>query len=370
VRIAHLTSAHPRDDVRVFLKECRSLVREGHEVWLVVADGRGNSVVDGVNVVDVGRPAGRLERMARVPRRILRSVLDLGVDACHLHDPELLTIALRLKRYGMKVIYDAHEDVPRQILSKHYLHRGVRSGIANLAEFYEDFVVRRIDGVIAATPTIAQRYQAIHKNCQDVNNYPLLEEFVDLESDLTKLKEVCYVGGIAGIRGIREMVRAIDLCASGAGLNLVGGFSESATESEVKAYPGWRRVRHQGVVGREGVRASLATSVAGLVTLHPTLNYLESLPIKMFEYMAAGIPVIASNFPLWRSIVEGNQCGLCVDPLDASDIARAIDWLVDNPDEASRMGRNGRRAVLDTFNWGREQEKLRNFYRRLELETT
>lgn len=368
MRIAHLTSAHPRDDVRVFLKECRSLAREGHEVWLFVADGLGNAVVDGVKVVDVGRPAGRLERMTRVPKRILRSVLELGVDACHLHDPELLTVALRLKTRGIKVIYDAHEDVPRQILSKHYLPRGVRSGIANMVEFYENFVVRRIDGVIAATPTIGQRYQAIHANCQDVNNYPLLEEFADLEFDLPKRKEVCYVGGIAGIRGVREMVRAMDLCRSAAVLSLVGGFSESATEAEVKSYPGWQRVKHHGVVGREGVRSSLSTSVAGLVTLHPTLNYLESLPIKMFEYMAAGIPVIASNFPLWRSIVEGNQCGLCIDPLDASDIARAIDWLIDNPDEASRMGRNGRRAVLESFNWAREQEKLSTFYQRLQLE--
>lgn len=369
MRIAHLTSAHPRDDVRVFLKECRSLARQGHEVWLVVADGLGDADAGGVHVVDVGRPAGRLDRMAKVPSRIFRKVLEIGADVCHMHDPELLTIALRLKRRGMKVIYDAHEDLPRQILAKHYLPRGVRGGIAHLAELYEGFVARRIDGVVAATPTIGQRYQVIQPNCVDVNNFPLLEEFLDLESDLPKRREVCYVGGIAGIRGAREMVRALELCRSDVVLNLAGGFSEPATEAEVKGYRGWRRVRHLGVVGRQGVRDCLSTSCAGLVTLHPTLNYLDALPIKMFEYMAAGIPVIASNFPLWRSIVETYRCGLCVDPMDASEIARAIDWLIDNPEQASQMGKNGRRAVLELFNWEREQEKLCAYYQRLERET-
>jgi glycosyltransferase involved in cell wall biosynthesis len=304
--------------------------------------------------------------MVRVPRDILRKALELGVDVCHLHDPELLTIALPLKKRGVAVIYDAHEDGPRQILGKHYLPPSVRRTIAFWVERYEGFVAKRIDGVIAATPTIRQRYAAIQPNSQDVNNYPLLDEFADADPTALKRNEVCYVGGIAGIRGIREMVRALETCRSNAVLNLIGGFSEPATELEVKGYPGWERVRHQGVVGRAGVAAALSISVAGLVTLHPTPNYLDSLPIKMFEYMAAGIPVVASNFPLWRSIIEAHACGLCVDPMDVSQIAEAIDWLIDNPEKAVRMGANGRRAVLDVFNWSREQEKLRVFYECLE----
>ena len=366
MRIAHLTSAHPRDDVRVYHKECRSLARMGHEVYLMVADGKGDATIDGVRVLDVGRPAGRLARMFGSPAKILRRSLEIEAEAFHLHDPELLTIALALKKRGKKVVYDAHEDVPRQILGKHYLPQGVRSSVAYLAESYEGFVSRRIDGVIAATPTIRDRYLPINPNTQDVNNYPMLEEFGDVVLTAEKRVEICYVGGIAGIRGIRELVLALEHCRSGVVLNLVGSFSEPSTESEVKAYEGWRRVRHQGVLGRLGVTAALSTSLAGLVTLHPTANYLESLPIKMFEYMAAGLPVIASNFPLWKKIIEGHDCGLCVDPMNVEDIARAIDWMVDNPERASEMGANGRRAVFEHFNWAREQEKLGAFYRHLQ----
>jgi glycosyltransferase involved in cell wall biosynthesis len=106
----------------------------------------------------------------------------------------------------------------------------------------------------------------------------------------------------------------------------------------------------------------MAQSVAGLVTLHPNGNYLNAQPVKLFEYMAAGIPVIASDFPLWRRIVEDAECGLLVDPLDPRAIAAAVDWLVDNPEAAQRMGESGRKAILKRYSWDVEKRRLFQFY--------
>lgn len=366
MKIAHLTSAHPRDDVRIFLKECQSLHRQGHEVTLVVADGLGDEARAGIVIIDVGRPSGRLDRMLGATRRVLQQALELDAEVYHIHDPELLTICLALKRRGKKVIFDAHEDVPKQILGKHYLHPILRKVVSWAFARYERHVCKRLDGVIAATPTICKKFLAINANSQDINNYPMIGELDAMSETGKSESEVCYVGSVAAIRGIREMVRALELTQTAAQLNLVGGFAEPLTEEEVRRYPGWSKVHAWGVQGRQGVRDAMARSVAGLVTLHPTPNYVEALPIKMFEYMSAGIPVIASNFPLWRDIVAGSQCGLCVDPLDPVQIAKAIDELVRDPHKAQQMGVNGRKAVMERYNWAIEEKKLQAYYASLQ----
>lgn len=361
-RIAHLTSVHPRHDTRIFVKQCRSLARHGYDVTFVVADGLGDAREDGVAIVDVGRSGGRLRRMLSATRRVLRRAIALDAVVYHLHDPELIPVGLCLKRMGKTVVYDAHEDLPRQIRGKTYLPSWMRGPLAGLAERYQHHALPRLDGVVAATPSIASQMGALAPLVATVANYPIPEE---LDADTAwdeRRQEVCYVGGLSRLRGVLEIVQAGERLRSPVRIRLAGRFLEAEVARTARAMPGWRRVDELGHLDRTGVRDVLARAMAGLVTLHPLVSYLDALPVKMFEYMAAGIPVIASNFPLWREIVEDSACGLCVDPKDPTAIAEAIDYLVDHPDEAARMGERGRRAVQEQYNWPGEEKKLLTFY--------
>ncbi len=361
---AHLTSAHSRNDTRIFLKMCLSLSRHGHQVTQIVADGKGDSICDDVQIFDVGASKSRLDRIRNAPKRVLAKAVSLNADLYHLHDPELIPIGLKLKRLGKRVVFDFHEDVPKQLLGKPYLNKAALWCLSKSFALFESYACKRFDGVIAATPFIRDKFLAIHPNTVDINNFPKLGELATDVEWGNKQAEVCYVGGIAKIRGIAEVSQAMGLVQTKARLNLCGGFSEPGVEQSVKAMPGWKRVNEFGFVDRSGVRDALSRSVAGLVTFHPLPNHVDAQPNKMFEYMSAGIPVIASDFPLWREIIQGNDCGLLVNPLDPAAIAKAIDYLVSNPAEAQRMGANGRKAVNERYNWAIEEQKLFAFYER------
>lgn len=364
-RVAHLTSVHARNDTRIFIKQCRTLAANGYDVTLVVADSQGNELKDGVTIADVGCLPGRLNRIFKSTRRVLDKAVALDAHIYHLHDPELIPIGLKLKRLGKKVIFDSHEDVPQQILDKPYLDPLSLRVLSGMAACYERFACPRLDGIIGATPFIRDKFLRMNPQTVDVSNFPLLDE---LDGDVqwaNKHAEVCFVGGLDTIRGAREIVRACELLRTPTRLNLAGRFSEAALKKEVRAFAGWSRVNDHGFLDRGGVRDVLGRSLAGLVTSHPIGNFLQGLPIKMFEYMAASIPVIASNISSWRDIIEGNDCGLCVDPFDPLAIARAIDYLAMHPEHAERMGQNGRKAVMEKYNWPVQAAKLTDFYRRI-----
>lgn len=361
--IVHLTSAHPRYDTRIFLKECISLASHGNTVSLIVADGLGYEVKSNVSIHDVGTAKNRLDRMKNTPGRILKKALELNADVYHLHDPELIPIGLKLKKQKKIVIFDAHEDIPKQILSKPYLNKPLRYFVSKFFSAYEKWACPKLDAVVAATPFIRDKYNKMRINCIDVNNYPILSELSYVNVDWSKKKsQVGYVGGLERIRGIREMVQAIGLTHNDIRFALGGNFSDVKFQSALMQEQGWSKTDYLGWLNRDDVKALLENSVAGLVTLHPTINYLDSLPVKMFEYMASGIPVIASDFPLWKDIIESNACGICVNPLSPSAIAHAIDYLVSHPEKAEEMGLNGRNAVKNHYNWAIEEQKLLSLY--------
>lgn len=365
MKVAHLTSAHPRFDIRIYKKECCSL-SVVYDTYLIVADGLGNEVKNNIHIIDVGKSNSRNDRLLNASKKILVSALDIDADIYHLHDPELLSIALKLKKSGKKVIFDAHEDLPKQILAKPYLNKFSARVLSLFAKYYEKFICAKLDFIVTATPAIRDKFSKFSKNVIDINNYPLVGELTPLDKDWNNIEnEVAYVGGISKIRGIEQVVNSLNLLNTPTKLNLVGSFGEKSTYENVQKSVGWARVNELGQLDRYQVKEILQSSVAGLVTFLPVPNHIDAQPNKMFEYMSAGIPVIGSNYPLWKSIIEGNNCGICVDPENPQQIANAIDKLISNKVLAEQMGRNGIKAVNEKYNWSIEEAKLFQLYKEL-----
>jgi glycosyltransferase involved in cell wall biosynthesis len=356
MKIVHLTTLHAPRDVRIFVKEARSQAAAGHEVHVVAPGASGSE--DGVELHDLGaRTDAGLRALQGRLRAAWRAARRLRGDVYHLHEPELIPLGVALKATGAHVVYDAHEETPLEVRAMHpdrpLLGRALSLGWT----LAEKVTAATADGIVTATPSIARRFP--ERKTVVVRNFPTAEEterFAGGAPHAERPPNVVYLGGLTEIRGAREMAAAVGRVRHpGARLVLAGpGAMEVSGD----------RIDIRGWLSRQSVADVLREARVGLLVLHPVPAHLESLPIKLFEYMAAGIPVVASDFPAWRELV--GDAGLLVDPYDVGAIATAIDTLLDDPQAAEAMGARGRELVRERYAWEAEAERLLSLYERLD----
>ncbi|MFY9732557.1 MAG: glycosyltransferase family 4 protein [Candidatus Acidiferrales bacterium] len=365
-RVCLLTSVHGPFDVRIFHKEAQSLARKGYSVT-IVAPHSEDTQRDGVEIKAVPVPRTRSERMSLTLWRVFRSALSTNASVFHFHDPELIPVGMLLKLLGKRVVYDVHEDVPADILDKSWIAPSLRWPIARAAAWTETLAACRFDAIVAATPRIADSFPNI--KTLTVQNFPQVDVQLDAETTPYGDREplVSYLGGISELRGAWEMIEAMSLLSESvpARLQLAGFFDPPQSQQKLASKPGWERVDFLGWLSPAEVRELLGRSCLGVVVFHPIENHIMSQPNKLFEYMSAGLPVVASDFPLWRSIIEEARCGILVDPINPAAIAEAIRWLLERPTEAESMGLRGREAVRRIYNWENEEQKLVELYAQL-----
>ncbi len=346
------------------------MARSGYDVTLIAPGDK--FTVEGcclvrqdVRIRTLKRRSWRVGRMIGMTFVFVTAALRESADVYHFHDPELIPAGLILRAFGRRVIYDAHEDLPRSIQYKDWIPTGLRRLVGWLATIAEWIAGHALSGIVAATPIIAQRFPS--ERTALVQNFAHRSDLVAGEAGpYVGRHAVGYVGTVTVPRCAIEVVDAIGRVRRFPDVPLIiVGPAAPSLLSRLEALPGWSRVDYRGQQDLGGVRRALQEARVGLVLYHPLQSYIDAQPVKLFEYMAAGIPVVAADFPRFREIVEGYSCGLCVPPRDVAAIASAIEWIFAHPDEAERMGRRGQELVMNAFNWEREEQTLFALYERV-----
>jgi len=363
--VTHISTVHPAFDTRIFHKECKSLAASGMNVNLVITHDK-EEVIDRVRIIPLPKFNNRLTRIFIKPFFAFSIALKTKADIFHFHDPELIPIGLLLKICGKKVIYDVHEDVSSDILDKYWIPKRLRFLISFVFREFESFSSRFFDGIITSTPYIRNIFVKFNSNSVNINNYPIIDE--NIRSTLKKGTEekekiVSYIGSISKERGIFELINAFH--GTDTKLYLAGTMSPRNLLKTLEKEEGWENVVYFGQVGRNEIYSILAASQAGICTLHPTACFINSVPIKIFEYMNAGLPIVASKFPFWEELLKDIDNAVFVDPLSPKEIREAIKNLIEDEKKCISMGERGIKAVKNIYNWDIEKERLINFYKAL-----
>ncbi len=363
-----LTSVHTVWDTRIYHRQALSLAEAGYQVTIIATQNNdsGQTSLESVNATYIHRPKWRFGRVVNW-FHFIRLALKSRADIYHFHDPDLLFVGLVIKWLtGLPVIYDCHEPYREAIEEKAWIPKPIRSLVGALYDRIEQFFSRFMSAVIIANPSQQNHFpQAVL-----VANFPKLNPFdLDTEPDYNSAQLV-YLGQLSQARGIIDLIEAHRLLEGNRPkIVLMGHFADEDTrlalERLTKKHNLGDTVQYLGVVAYDRGIEVLTQSSIGVIPFRAMPALRLAIPTKMFEYMACGLPVVASDLLPIAPYIQDADCGLVVPPQNPQAFAKAIGYLLSHPEEARRMGENGRRAVIEKYSWNSEAKKLLELYESL-----
>ena len=361
--ICQISSVHRMDDIRIFHKQCKSLVNAGYQVTLLSGTATKPELKHGVRIipVDLGT-SNRFKRMYNASSAMFEPALKLDADLYQFHDPELIPLGVKLKKAGKKVVFDSHEDYPADIKEKDWLHPMARGVVSNFYNLYEKRAIKILDGVISTTEKWTAGFK--HPNSITIKNYPRLD-YLNQVKALPKPIEFygIYAGGLTRVRGIKELIKSLKFMPSDYKLVIAGEFDENAYMEECMNLPEWNKVEFMGFIPIIEVYEWVSTASIGYTVLHPVPGHVFSLPIKSFEYMALGVPVIMTEIPYWKDVF--GELGVYVDGYNPSAIAEGALDILNNPERTKERTEQAKNCIVQELNWESEAVRLVEFYKNI-----
>lgn len=370
MKVCILTSAHPPLDGRIFYKEAQSLKQAGYEVVVIGPHGQDERVA-GIQIRAVSRFSSRVKRVMGL-RTIYRLAKAEQADIYHFHDPDLILPGLMLQhRLHKPVVYDVHEYYADSMRTKYWIPQALRKGIAGIFDLLEKRAARSFAGIVTVNNHMSKLFQRENNEVIVLHNYPLESQFDLPRPEEVRSPQVLYLGAMNQERGLEVILQAMEFVRERhpeVSCQLVGSVNTNGLAPEFQALEEWAErgnIVWRGKVGYQEVPAILQNSTVALVPLLPTLNYQKAIPVKLLEYMAAGLPVVGSRFGYIETIITENECGRLCEPGNPRELADGIIYFLEHPLEALRCGQQGWEAFHREYTWEREQGKLLGMYERL-----
>jgi glycosyltransferase involved in cell wall biosynthesis len=368
IRICHLTSGHKRIDGRIFQRACVTAAEHGASTTLIVADEQGRKKIRGVTVLSVGGFSSRWARLSGASLRFLVPALRSRADILHFHDPELLPLGLVLKALGRRVIFDMHEDLPSQLRgARSYIPGILRNLLAGIYSRFEGCAVRVFDAVCVPQPSMYRAQKKVNPETVLILNSGRLAARIGREPSRAGKYSILHAGVLSAERGLYNMLAVMEELGDQYTLLLAGRLSldDGETFESLEKRPAWKRVRYLGILNGEEVHRQYSQSDLGLILYRNVGQYGLAHATKLFEFMAAGIPVVMPDFGEWPKFNADNKCGVCVDVESPVEVASAIRRISMDPRISEKLGFNGQMAVRERYDWKHQEERLVSLYRRI-----
>ncbi|MEO0237311.1 MAG: glycosyltransferase [candidate division WOR-3 bacterium] len=360
--IAVFTTVHKIYDARIYHKEIKSL-KKFYNIFLY------NPYIEGeikeeqnLHFVKLKKRNNRFLRILLSPIDTFLQLVKTNYDLYHFHDPELLVTGVLLKIFGKNVIYDSHENNYGLIMEKTYIKPFLlKFFIAKTVRLFEIFSSYFFDGVIVARPDLKKLYK--NKNILIFRNFPDIQIKIET-SEINKEREkpiIVYSGGLTYIRGILQLIDAVDLLDGKVELHLLGEWQDKGLKEECEKRNGYNFTKYLGNFPYGEHFKYIKNSDIGIVPFLPARNHLTTLPNKPFEYFLCKIPVLMSNFPYWKTTFK--NMAIFFDPLSPNDIKEKILFVLENKDLSYKLVENAFNKLQTEFNWDKEKVKLENFYK-------
>lgn len=364
--IIHISTVHVRTDTRIFFKELTSLSKK-YKTKFIVADGLGNEVKKSIEIIDLGKPKNKVFRILFFWIKAFIKIKSKNFKIIHFHDPELIPLGIVLKIMGLKVIYDIHELVYYDIVSKNWIKpKLIRKIIGQVYLIFESFAVNIFDGIILAEEGYKEFYKKKYKKIENkllfINNYPKIS-LLNHDMKFQKKEDyIIYLGAISEDRGIKELIQSLKYLNDKIKLLLIGKWSNKKFLEDCQKIESWKRVIKLGYISPQEIGSHIEKCQIGMCTLHPLENFAYTKPVKSFEYLAKGLPMIMTNFPYWQTFYK--NAAVFVNPKNPIEISNAIVKLLNDRKLYSSMSKNGK-LLSKKYSWEIEEKKLFKFYSQL-----